>query len=101
MSSYWPRNVSLKTSTNNENQSSCGRDRVYLYCLASTSFIRDQTDLDFLDIRQNITLVLYVDDTMLTGLDKQEEISPLSASCTQRWEIYPQNALGLQHLWSF
>lgn len=76
MSSYWPRNVSLKTSINNENRSSCGRDRVYLYCLASISFIRDQTDLDFLDIPQNITLVLHVDDTVLTGLNKQEETSP-------------------------
>lgn len=59
---------------------------------ASVSFSRDQRDLDFLDIPQNIILVHYTDDTMLTGLTKQEVASTLSATCVQKvgeksWEI--------------
>lgn len=37
----------------------------------------EQRDPDCLNILQNITLIYYIDDTMLTRLDEQEMVSAL------------------------
>lgn len=72
------------------------QEQVYLDCLASQlcqlCFIK--RDLDFLDIPQNITLVHYSDDSMLTGLTKQGAASTPGATCTQRWVISPGKVQG-------
>lgn len=66
-----------------------GHSMPSLSCLTAMSTLllslnRDQRNLDFLDTPQNVTLVHYTDDTMLTGLTKQEVASISGATCMQK-----------------
>lgn len=66
-----------------------GHSTPSLSCLTAMSTLllflhRDQRNLDFLDAPQNVTLVHYTDDTMLTGLTKQEVASISGATCMQK-----------------
>ena len=58
----------------------------------------EQRDPDCLNILQNITLIYYIDDTMLTRLDEQEMVSALEFLVThmygRRQKMKPINIYG-------